>query len=217
MKIHSDSWRVAIATDNSSNRKTGDMIQIWILPQRQTPVDAIQSGHDRVICGDCPLRGKNGQERSCYVNVGQAPQAVARAYKRHGYKGRTVDLTTKPIRLGAYGDPVHIPLPKLREICEQSPGWTGYTHQWRNPALQGYRHYLMASCETAADAELARSMGWRTFRLADAPADGEVECPSERGVQCRDCQLCCGSSKRAKSITIPAHGSGAKFARALTA
>jgi hypothetical protein len=71
--------------------------------------------------------------------------------------------------------------------------------------VQGYREFLMASCETRADAELAWEMGWRTYRIADAPGVGEIQCPSLRGVSCFDCRLCAGTSKPAKSITIPKH------------
>ena len=54
--IHEDAYRVIIATgfeDDSSNGKTGAMIQIWILPKDVKPNDAVKTGYDRVICGDC--------------------------------------------------------------------------------------------------------------------------------------------------------------------
>ena len=66
---------VSIATLHSNNRKTGDMVQIWILRQDMAPMEAIKSGGDRSICGGCPHRG-TGTKRSCYVNVFRAPAAI---------------------------------------------------------------------------------------------------------------------------------------------
>ncbi len=58
---------VAIATGlqrPSTNRKTGPMIQTWILHRDELPTQAIKSGSDEAICGTCPARG-----RWCYVQV----------------------------------------------------------------------------------------------------------------------------------------------------
>jgi hypothetical protein len=40
----------------STNVKTAGMVQVWILPLDRNPVAAQRSGHDRAVCGDCPLR-----------------------------------------------------------------------------------------------------------------------------------------------------------------
>lgn len=213
--LHEDSTRVVIATMRSLNRKTGDMVQVWILAKAQNPVEAVQSGHDAEICGDCPLRGMNGAKRVCYVNVGQAPLSVWKGWIRGRYPkwcGDASPFVGRTIRWGAYGDPVHIPLSIIQEISAASAGWTGYTHQWRNPLLQGYRSFLMASADTADDATNAHAAGWRTFRVSDAPMEGELLCLSESvGRSCSDCKLCAGTSKKAKSIYIPAHGSSASY------
>jgi hypothetical protein len=212
--IHSDAWRVIIATGftrKSANRKTGGLIQIWILSRRIDPVRAIAAGTDKHICGDCPLRGDGtGRGRVCYVNVGQAPLAVFTAWQNGSYPVLpSFDLFAgKRVRFGAYGDPVHIPLAKVKAIAAASFGFVGYTHQWRESGLRGYRQFLMASTETEKDTRKAWRKGWRTFRLSDSPADGEVQCPSLRGISCEDCLLCAGMSRKAKSITIPAHGTG---------
>ncbi len=50
--LHEDSHRVVIATgfeSPSENRKTGDMIQVWILVKSCDPVEAIKQGLDRLI------------------------------------------------------------------------------------------------------------------------------------------------------------------------
>lgn len=209
---------VAIVTMGTSNRKTGAMRQTWILREDVAPVDAVKTGADESICGDCPLRGINGKGRGCYVNVGQAPQAVWKTYRRGGYPFAYYpeDIGAGAmVRVGAYGDPYAVPAYIWERLLSKAAGNTGYTHQWRQLDAGAYRAFTMASADTATDGETARSFGWRTFRLADVPAAGEIVCPSENGVQCVDCGLCDGErAGNVKSITIPAHGTGARYARA---
>src|SRR5215471_15345831 len=80
---------VAIATGldrPSTNPKTGTMIQTYILAREQTPLEALRSGSDRSVCGDCPFSSlANGGIATCYVNVAQGPQSVYRAYLRGAY------------------------------------------------------------------------------------------------------------------------------------
>ena len=66
----------------STNKKTGGMIQTYILLKNESPLDALKTGADVAICGGCihrPKVEKVGQyierssKRSCYVQVGQAP------------------------------------------------------------------------------------------------------------------------------------------------
>lgn len=203
---------VVIATTKSENRKTGDMTQTWILRSRIDPVRALMSGGDRSICGDCPHR--TGEVRTCYVNVGQAPFAVYHAYKRGSYpKGRLP--THKPVRLGAYGDPVAVPFDVWKDV-KNAPRWTGYTHQWRRPEAEPFRDLIMASCESPAEAAEAARMGWRTFLVRSVgdleQLEGMIQCPSERGVQCAACGLCAGREHpNAPSIWIEAHGTAAAF------
>jgi len=190
----------------SQNSKTGAMIQLWILSQDVSPAEAVSCGSDYVVCGDCPLRGGHG----CYVNVGQAPLAVWRKYRAGGYpkwEGQTFD---RPVRLGAYGDMGAVPDWVVRRIlahCEA--GFTGYTHAWRDrPDL---RECCMASVHSLAEADAARSLGWRTFRTTDSYVDvgnQEVPCPSDMGVQCAKCKMCDGVGSHVRSIVIEAHGSG---------
>ncbi len=45
-----------IAIFNSTNRKTGDMIQIYYLPVNIPPTEAVKTGADESVCGDCKLR-----------------------------------------------------------------------------------------------------------------------------------------------------------------
>lgn len=203
---------VAIATTKSENRKTGDMIQTWILRSRIDPVRAIMTGGDRSICGDCPHR--SGEVRTCYVNVGQAPFAVYHAYKRGIYPRGSLPVH-KAVRMGAYGDPVAVPFDAWKGI-EAAPLRTGYTHQWRRPEARPFRDLIMASCDSPAEAIEAARKGWRTFlvRPVDSrdPLEGMIQCPSDRGVQCANCGLCAGREHRnAPSIWIEAHGTAAAF------
>jgi hypothetical protein len=215
--LHEDTHRVIIATGfstKSDNRKTGDMIQIWILVKSVDPVEAIKSGLDRLICGSCVHRGDgHGKERSCYVNVGQAPLGIWRAWRAGKYPTlQFMDcFAGRKVRFGAYGDPTHIPIGLALAIAGVSSGWTGYTHQWRKPSLQGWRQLLMASVDTTAELLIARSMGWSTFRVTPDLDHHSFEklCASDRdGTPCADCLFCDGSRSGILSIHIPAHGTG---------
>ena len=223
--LFEDQYRVAIATGlrkESDNEKTGRMVQVWILARDASPLDAVATGADALVCGGCALRGILGKKRPCYVELGKAPSRVWDAYKRGRYARLPLAdtlalLTGRAVRFGAYGDPAFLPFTLLRAIADVASTWTGYTHQWRAWWAAAYSALLMASADNAQDAQVARAAGWRTFGLADAPGAGEVACPfSERGTQCADCSLCSGASIGAKSITIPPHGPGAQYAQVAT-
>lgn len=227
---------VVIATGfarKSSNPKTGDMIQVWILNRHVNPVEALKTGQDIEVCLDCKHRGTNGKKRTCYVRVANAPLGVWKAYQRGMYPHLdTKDFAQaferrrvrRKVRFGAYGEPVLIPLAILAELARVSDGWTGYTHQWRNPAYQPYSAFLMASVDTPQEYSEAKHAGWRTFRVRteDQPlAPREITCPaSDEGgkrTTCEQCRLCSGSnpSDPRKDIAILVHGSGKKqFAKA---
>lgn len=214
--LHEDTLRVVIATGfetPSDNRKTGDMIQVWILVKSCDPVTAIRTGLDRLICGNCRHRGDGtGGGRSCYVNAGQAPLGIYRAWRAGNYPPfRHWDLFTgRKVRFGAYGDPVHIPLSLALAIAGVSSGWTGYTHQWRKPSLQGWRSILMASVDSVAELVIARSLGWSTFRVGSEAQANESLCASEAiGTPCSVCLLCAGARGGLESVHIPPHGKGA--------
>ena len=198
---------------SSSNRKTGGMLQTYILRTDISPVLAVKMGLDASICHDCDARGDGtGKGRWCYVNLGQGPRSVWDAYSRGVYSfAESIDDVGggRMVRVGTYGDPAAVPADVWTQLLSRAAGHTGYTHQWRRaPQLASI---CMASADSREDSLEAWGAGWRTFRVADVPGEGEIECPSSRGVQCVDCRLCDGAGL-AKSITIPAHGSGAKYA-----
>src|SRR5262245_11112970 len=72
--------RIESASDNG---KTGAMVQTWILRSDMKPTDALKTGDDSSVCGDCPHRPANNG--SCYVKVFQAPRSTYEAYKRGRY------------------------------------------------------------------------------------------------------------------------------------
>lgn len=213
-----------IATVESDNAKTGNMVQVWILNREIAPNVAIKTGEDSKICFDCPHRGDGtGKERTCYVQM-RAPNSVWRAYQRGSYPylppaGYRAAFAGRRIRFGAYGEPVLIPLGVMAEIARVADGWTGYTHQWRKAEYAGYRAFLMASCDSAMDRAQANARGWRTFRVRSESEPmmlGEIACPASeeagKRTQCVKCGLCNGARDRdaRKDIAIIVHGSGSK-------
>ena len=218
----------------SANRKTGEMVQAWILRADIHPLEAIRLGSDDAICGDCPLRGTNvnGKRagRACYVNVGQAPASIYRAYRRGAYPVMAPQevgalIEGKAIRLGAYGDPAMVPIGVLDALTVSARLWTGYTHQWRtiDPA---YGRYLMASADKVSDRREARAQGYRSFYVVPMGGSakditGSMECANTRArnpLQCADCGACAGTrrgtSAHAVDVAIVAHGTGAKYVSA---
>lgn len=216
---------VCIATGlsgkGSANRKTGAMVQTYILRADVHPLESIATGTDGAICGGCVHRknAKTGR-RTCYVNVGQGPTSVWKAFKRGRYPlmaGADIGAAVagKFVRFGTYGDPAAVPVDVWQALAETAGGYTGYTHQWRVKRFATLATLCQASCETAADVTAAHAAGFRgTFRVIplgeDVPAQA-LHCPAseEQGkrVQCIDCRACDGS----RDVVIMAHGPAKRF------
>lgn len=213
-----------------ANRKTGDMVQTYILRADVDPVAAVKTGADVSICGDCGHRGAWDADqgrmvgRTCYVNLGQGALSVFRAYQRGAYPRVTPReasriIAGRMVRLGTYGDPAAVPATVWRALLRFAAGHTGYTHQWRQRFAESLKGLCMASVETPGEAFRARAKGWRTFRIAAAAAPNvgrEALCPAseEAGqiLQCADCKACDGASGRRSSIRIAPHGAYASAA-----
>jgi hypothetical protein len=214
---------VAILVLESENSKTGNMCQVFILRPDVHPLDAIASGDDRTICGDCPHRRRWSDElgryvRSCYVDVGKSVGAVWRAFTRGSYPGYEPSLHARylrgrRIRWGTYGDPAILHESVVRDLTAVADGHTGYTHQWRAPFAQWATGFFQASCDSFADYLAASDAGWRTFAVVpqgDAPYSGKL-CPAtaaDSQAQCLTCRLCDGAKT---DIFVEAHGVGASF------
>jgi hypothetical protein len=225
---------VCIATGlqtGGANTKTGPMVQVYILRGDQNPLQAVQNGDDVSICGSCAHRGhietnpttgvRKNVGRSCYVTLMHGPRVVWDAYQRGLYpevpmaKARKL-LANRVVRLGSYGDPAAVPLAVWEQALDKVTELSGYTHMWRQfPLLSAF---CMASCDSEADREEAKILGFRTFRVRgkdDPKLKGEGHCPASaelgKKVQCAQCLLCGGAKSAAKAdITIIAHGTGAR-------
>lgn len=190
-----------ILTDKSTNRKTGTMIQSWIIPTK----DGVMS-NDEAVCGDCPLRAG-----ACYVTKFFAPNNIQKTYWKGGYE--KIDyrwLRHEVLRIGSWGDPAAIPFEVWEDLLRRTKmqhRFTGYTHQWRTCDPR-FATICMASVETLEDAELAHSMGYKTFRVksADEPKQpNETMCLNTTiGASCKNCLLCNTASG---DIVIDVHGS----------
>jgi hypothetical protein len=201
-------------TTASNNSKTGAMVQTFIMRQDVPPHEAIKTGDDESICGDCTHRPANGG--SCYVKVFQAPLSTWKAYKRGRYLNITAAQSSKLFagrffRLGTYGDPAAAPYQIWRAATLKTRGHNGYTHQWKRFA--SFKTLCMASADTVEEAQEAQAQGWRTFRVKKSheAIDREVTCPAskEAGARtsCVDCRACGGTSAKARAnIVINDHG-----------
>ena len=212
---------VAVLTLRSGNTKTGNMAQVFILRPDMHPLEALKTGADRTICGDCPHRPRFSPEagkvvRSCYVQVGKSVGSVFRAFTRGRYPVYDPTLHSRylrgrRIRWGAYGDPAILSPQVVRDLTAIADGHTGYTHQWRQPWAQWSRRLFQASCDSFADYLAASSAGWRTFavvpeggtaysgKLCPAVAEGSI-------ATCLTCRLCDGAKQ---DVHVHAHGVGA--------
>lgn len=213
----------AVATWGGVNRKTGPMLQVWILDLSVDPRRTVLTP-TKAACGTCPLASGG-----CYVRWEQAPHTILRKVQglpaRKGvtwtpYPTVRVDqLPQLPVRIGAAGDPAALPTTLVRALALHSTrGWTGYTHQWRS--YPGLKPYLMASCEGPGDMAEAEAQGWRAFGTSDVPVPGAVQCPASRthnAVQCEDCRLCNGQrpGKVRPPVWIAPHGKQSAIVRAI--
>lgn len=218
---------IATGFTKSENRKTGNMLQTWILRADIPPILAVQLGHDYSVCGNCKLK----HFRSCYVNVAHGPHNTFYAYQRGRYtmfEDKHLELFKgRSIRLGSYGDPAAVPTEVWAKICSVTNGHTGYTHQWNarfiDPEL---KKYCMASCDNTAEASKAKELGWHYFRIRmsdnfNVPHDricyNEFVCPAsieaKHKTDCSKCKACMGlGAKTWKDPVIIVHGLEHKIA-----
>jgi len=214
---------VAIATYSDRNTKTGKVLQTYIMRSDISPLEASKTGQDFSICGDCKFRGevtsdpkrKQAKNRTCYVNLGQGPTIVYKAYKRGVYpmaanqENRVGLGKVRVVRLGTYGDPAAVPSHIWDELLTECLSHLAYSHQ------SGFRPDItMQSADTLEQAQAHWAKRARTFRVIDSLDDidptNEILCPASkeagRRVQCVKCQLCSGlTSNSKKSIAIVEH------------
>lgn len=213
---------IAVATLSSSNRKTGPMIQTWIMPGDVAPNTAIKTGQDEAVCGSCLFRPRIARELrkvadegdqigSCYVNV-RAPVSVYKAHARGNYTEGSLSVVagTWPVRAGGWGDPGAVPFDVWRPL--RGKAHTGYTARWRELSADAspWASVFMASCRSPRGREQANALGWRTYRVRmwrdgepEPLLSGEMVCPASREAKearpgrfvfCATCGLCDGKA-----------------------
>jgi len=214
LKIYEDKQRNIYAAlycleRSSANSKTGDMVQLAILPIDNKPTAALKN-RQLPNCGDCALIS------TCYVNTVSLnavyEQTIAQPVSAVPKQLRA------PVRLGSWGDPGLLPLDLLQQLTRAAGAHTGYTHLWQEIG-QEYSQLLMASIDhlTAKQQgltvdqlkQLAWDKGYRTYSILQP---GEKQSAQEReclyvsnNTQCRYCKLCNGAGSQ-RSIAAPLHG-----------
>lgn len=231
---------IAVGFDQKSgNSKTGDMIQTYILRADMRPNEAVRTGEDSSVCGNCIHRGiivrdRLGQlrnaGRTCYVNYGQGPLSAYDCFIAGGYPDWDEErdrplVTGRRVRIASYGESVAAPIEVWTDLLIGTDGNTGYSHQWRDPRFAAFRDLCMASVDTEDEMREAHALGWRTFRVG-LPGDFQTRkvealCPASaeagRKLKCADCMACSGRGsgdgrRLSGSIYIPAHGGFAVMA-----
>ena len=211
---------VVVATMGGNNPKTDNdfksMVQTWIMLRDTPPHEAVKSGNDAGVCGNCIQRPSVGG--ACYVKTFQAPLSIWRAYKRGNYNSviNLENLRGAELRLGSYGDPSAVPFDIWRNLIDkvQPRLMTGYTHQMSHKAFdKRMAEVCMISADTPKFALKAHAQGFRTFRMTtdtEQLLPNEIICPNDTdGVKCIDCGLCDGAGDK-PNIAILAHGALAK-------
>lgn len=211
----------------SDNAKTGaDLVQTFIIRADVAPTDALKTGDDVSICGQCvhrPILAKTNGQAPCYVNVGRSVRSVFEAYRRGRYAKATPGqlraiLAGRKVRLGTYGDPAAAPVALWQEITADAAGVVGYSHQWQavNFDHAAWAPLVMASADSIDEAAQANLYGMRVFRVSVGvdKQPGEATCPASaeggKKATCDTCMLCGGTSKAARDIVIADHAVGHK-------
>lgn len=221
---------VVIAIVKSSNQKTSDMVQTYIIRSDIDPLTASKTGADYAICGNCTHRGKptdnplkkTATERSCYVTLYQGPLQVFKAFKRGVYPMATPEEikrlgADRMVRLGTYGDPLACPQSVWDAVLSDSIGHTGYSHQ--HGLVDGDYSKVMISADSKKEAYQHHENNRRTFRVIPVATwesqgkssmlPSEILCPASKEMEykttCDKCKLCAGGTV-GKSIAIVSHG-----------
>lgn len=218
---------VAVQVQHGSNNlKTGNGVQIWILPMSWVERGKEAMNDDEASCMDC-IHSKR-KNSTCYVRKGMSEMGLRskvlslnNAYQSGVLEVLPIDdmaeheverCRDKYVRFGAYGEPVFLGERNVKAIAEASANFTGYTHQWYQDKYQWASKYFMASVENEPLMQKANGKGWRTFRVkskSEVKVLYEVVCPaskeSGRRVKCSKCGLCKGQSIQAKNVVIIKH------------
>jgi len=168
-------------------------------------------------CLDCPFSGNSGNAK-CYTHKFMQFSgfvSMLRSIKDsdltilNNDKFNQIEKLCKDtfIRFGSYGEPSLMPINLVKNMAENSKGWTGYTHQSGKDWASDFKDYFMASIENTDE-----NSDWRAFRVLskDASKSDAIQCPasSEGGnvSNCAKCGLCSGLlGKGTKDVKILQH------------
>ena len=219
-------------TARTRNTKTGDVPTAWI-------GSSIEEA--RASCEGCDLLESGG----CYAHGGTVAmgfRSILRAWRAGKRERYTLQAalsgalrSARMARLSAIGDAGRMPRAQAEamraKIKRAGLALVGYTHHWREASVRDtWRGFLMASCETEAQADRAVSEGWRatmivpswdTRRTWRTLAGNKVSaCPAQvtgGRVTCNDCLLCDASRALVPIVAFRAHGPGATKAESTLA
>ncbi len=200
-----------------------------VIPRDVTPREALRTGQDAAVCGDCRMRPRHGG--GCYVRMFPGPEATAYSHRSDPWPAWTDDAAPayagRTVRCSEWGDPAAVPIEVWEHLRAVVPAerWISYTHQWRTLDVARWG-WCMASVESEAGREAAHAAGWRTFRArrpGTPTLPGEKVCPAAAEavtadrMTCDGCGLCVGTALRrrdgtnAASIVLDAHGRDARL------
>lgn len=201
---------VLAKTSSTTNEKTGNMIQTYILRDDIHPMEAIKTKKDSSVCGNCPHRRSLGG--ACYV-VPTGTGSIYKSYKNGKYATYSNELHShlfneRSIRIGTYGDPAAVPFEVWKNILKFTKNHTGYTHQLGHKNFdKRIAEICMVSCDTENQAKKAQKQGFKTFRVKTENMpnlQSEIDCIFDiNNTKCIDCGLCDGKTV---NIVINVHG-----------
>jgi hypothetical protein len=178
--------------------------------------------------GSCPTSCVFFNGGGCYAETGEVGKFVTKPLN----DSEAIDAMELepglPLRLHTVGDCASdeaalVVAAAAERYVERGGGpvWT-YTHGWRGVAREAWGAVsVLASCETAADVQLARERGYapalvveefpshKLYEVADGA--GVLPCPAQtrHDVSCSDCRLCfddAGIRERGYAIGFELHG-----------
>ena len=203
------------------NTKTGDMVQISVLPVHG---DIHETSEGRTaICGSCPLK------KTCYA-YDQGLFSMMKAYRGGKYQSMDMDVFLsivkhRFVRFGRFGDISLLPFEVVEKIANACKGFTGYTNQWRSKFFDSrFTQLFMLSTVGEKDSDVAfnRFPEGRQFKVIHTDAEyindvdkNVITCPSTNGFNCNECLLCDGGAEKVAPVWVEmkAHGLSYKSQR----
>ena len=219
-----------IVCKSSQNSKIGfgSVVQTYHFSKLQVKTAKLEL--DGATCLDCPLRFKLTDKGlvsgGCYTHKGLQRLGLNSMLKRLnkiGYdnisefdaKEFQTFLIKLPkvnlVRFGAYGEPIHLGYNVTTDLATKGIKTTGYTHQWKKGQFEWSSGYFMASVHSDKDADEARNLGFRSFKVLLERDENSVNCPaskeSGKKATCISCGLCNGMKEKGskKDIYILQH------------